>query len=166
MKQIENVAAKKINTVPIIKPLEQEIYGEKGVYELVLTQKKSVANQEYKKHSINDQKIIENYSEQEIEQFFWKNLHLPSPVYGCDLKGSLFDDSISSSWDLRKLNSCLSDGLGKMNLEGITNPYLYFGSFRTMFAWHVEDLNLASINYQHSGKPKYWYGISRKVYLI
>lgn len=126
-------------------------------------QRKTLENEEYRKESLIEEEEIKDLNEQEIEAFFWKNLHLPSPLYGCDLKGSLFDDNVTSSWDLRKLDSCLLDGLGKTTLEGINNPYLYFGSFRTMFAWHVEDLNLASINYQHGGKPKYWYGISRKV---
>lgn len=126
-------------------------------------QKKTLANHEYKKESLIDEKVINQMTEEEIEKFFWKNLHLPAPLYGCDNKGSLFDDSVNSSWDLRKLDSCLLDGLGKMTLDGINNPYLYYGSFRTMFAWHVEDLNLASINYQHGGKPKYWYGVSKRV---
>ena len=104
-------------------------------------------------------------SDQEVEAFFWDNLHLPSPLYGCDIKGSLFETDDPSPWNLQNLASCLQDGLGKMTLDGINSPYLYFGNFRSMFAWHVEDLNLASINFQHYGKPKFWYGISKKVIL-
>jgi len=33
-----------------------------------------------------------------------------------------------------------------------------------MFGWHVEDLNMASINFNHSGAPKFWYSIGRKDY--
>lgn len=49
-------------------------------------------------------------------------------------------------------------------LDGINTPYLYIGGFRTIFAWHVEDLNMASINYNHYGAEKFWYGISRSDY--
>ena len=54
--------------------------------------------------------------------------------------------------------------MGKKNLNGITTPYLYIGGYGTTFGWHVEDLNMASINYNHFGSPKIWYTISRKDY--
>ncbi|CAN0538886.1 unnamed protein product, partial [Ectocarpus sp. 12 AP-2014] len=47
----------------------------------------------------------------------------------------------------------------KANLPGITTPMLYAGMWRSMFAFHVEDVNLYSINYLHRGDPKSWYGI-------
>ena len=53
------------------------------------------------------------------------------------------------------------DGL-KKKMGGITDPYLYIGGLKTTFGWHVEDLNMASINYLHFGKPKFWYCISKK----
>ena len=102
----------------------------------------------------------------QLESAFWSSLDQAPPLYGSDVEGSLFNDiEKAGQWDLRRLDSCLTDGIGDMVLKGINSPYLYFGSERTMFAWHVEDYNMASINFQHFGSPKIWYGISRKVTL-
>jgi len=44
-------------------------------------------------------------------------------------------------------------------------PYLYAGCWKSMFGWHTEDLDLLSINFNHTGKAKYlfilrfWYCI-------
>ena len=65
---------------------------------------------------------------------------------------------------MNRLNSLLKDGLNNKHLKGITTPYLYFGGLRTTFAWHVEDYNMASINYNHYGAPKIWYTIPKKDY--
>lgn len=35
-----------------------------------------------------------------------------------------------------------------------------------MFCWHVEDLNMASINYNHYGASKFWYGIAKTDYKV
>lgn len=40
---------------------------------------------------------------------------------------------------------------------GIQTPYTYFGMANTMFGYHLEDGDLCSISYLHSGKPKVWY---------
>ena len=41
----------------------------------------------------------------------------------------------------------------------MTRSMLYFGSWRSMFGWHTEDMDLFSINFLHTGAPKLWYGI-------
>jgi len=50
-------------------------------------------------------------------------------------------------------------GRGKKKLEipGVISPYLYFGMYRSFFAWHTEDVDLYSVNYLHFGAPKVWY---------
>ncbi|KAF2600951.1 hypothetical protein F2Q68_00010979, partial [Brassica cretica] len=45
------------------------------------------------------------------------------------------------------------------SIPGVTEPMLYIGMLFSMFAWHVEDHYLYSINYQHCGASKTWYGV-------
>ncbi len=45
------------------------------------------------------------------------------------------------------------------NICGLTIPWIYFGMLYSTFCWHVEDLNLFSINYMHLGNAKIWYAI-------
>jgi len=88
---------------------------------------------------------------------FWKNINFSPPLYGADIAGTtLFDKGVA--WGLNELPGVLKDGL-KAGLSGINSPFLYVGSWKTMFGWHKEDMDLCSINYLHYGKPKFWYTI-------
>lgn len=82
---------------------------------------------------------------------FWKTIKFSFPLYGADAPGSLFDKNVK--WNLHELQSILKEGLDQ-DINGVTTPYLYIGSWKAMFAWHKEDLDLCSINYLHFGKPK------------
>ncbi|KAJ3576999.1 hypothetical protein NP233_g53 [Leucocoprinus birnbaumii] len=98
---------------------------------------------------------------QELERDYWRNLGLAKPAwYGADSQGSLFTDE-TTSWNVAHLPSTLSRLLptSDKGLPGVNTPYLYFGMWRATFAWHVEDMDLFSINYIHFGAPKFWYAV-------
>ena len=95
---------------------------------------------------------------QELETAYWKSLTFNNPMYGADMPGSLFDD-FTTSWNVAKLENLL-DVLGQ-KVPGVNTTYLYLGMWKATFAWHLEDVDLYSINYIHFGAPKQWYSISQ-----
>lgn len=95
---------------------------------------------------------------QELERLYWKSLNFSNPMYGADMPGSLFDDT-TKDWNVAKLENLL-DVLGQ-NVPGVNTAYLYLGMWKASFAWHLEDVDLYSINYIHFGAPKQWYSISQ-----
>lgn len=96
---------------------------------------------------------------EELEDKYWKSLNFSNPMYGADMAGSLFDQD-TKEWNVAKLPNLL-DLLGQP-IPGVNTAYLYFGMWRATFAWHLEDVDLYSINYIHFGAPKQWYSISQK----
>ncbi|KDQ19956.1 hypothetical protein BOTBODRAFT_125491 [Botryobasidium botryosum FD-172 SS1] len=94
-----------------------------------------------------------------LERTFWRTCGFGAPpMYGADMQGSLFGPE-TTAWNV----SCLPSVLTRLNLKrqlpGVNTPYLYFGMWRATFAWHVEDMDLYSINYIHWGAPKQWYAV-------
>jgi hypothetical protein len=95
---------------------------------------------------------------EELEKTYWKTLTYAPPLYGADLPGTLFDESVKN-WNLDRLPNLL-DVLGT-KVPGVNTAYLYLGMWKATFAWHLEDVDLYSINYLHFGAPKQWYSISQ-----
>ncbi|KAI3694337.1 hypothetical protein L1987_77301 [Smallanthus sonchifolius] len=86
-----------------------------------------------------------------LEKDFWGEIasgKTESVEYACDVDGSAFSSSPTDEL-----------GNSKWNLKGVTEPMLYIGMLFSMFAWHVEDHYLYSINYHHCGAAKTWYGV-------
>ncbi|XP_018441586.2 lysine-specific demethylase JMJ13 isoform X1 [Raphanus sativus] len=104
-----------------------------------------------------------------LEKEFWKEIlcgKTESVEYACDVDGSAFssapgDPLGSSNWNLNKVSRLRKSILRLLetSIPGVTEPMLYIGMLFSMFAWHVEDHYLYSINYQHCGASKTWYGV-------
>lgn len=104
-----------------------------------------------------------------LEKEFWNEIacgKTETVEYACDVDGSAFSSSSgdplgNSKWNLKNLSRLPKSVLRLLDtaIPGITDPMLYIGMLFSMFAWHVEDHYLYSINYHHCGASKTWYGI-------
>lgn len=139
------------------RPIEQNIWGSNGVFELMYFLRESRSIEKYQKFVGQFDSTIKKKSDFEIEKLFWKTLKLNAPLYGADIEGSLMDKGIP--WNLAEIKTLLTDGLNGDKLSGVNLPYIYVGGWKTMFGWHKEDLDLYSINYLHFGAPKFWYTV-------
>ncbi|KAJ3217873.1 Lysine-specific demethylase 4B [Dinochytrium kinnereticum] len=124
----------------------------------IVRKRKRGLNAEGEDVNFDVRKVSSGYSLEyckELERFYWRNITYVAPIYGADLLGSLFGDQFKNSWNLNKLDNVLNRL--ETDLPGVNKPYLYFGMWKASFAWHVEDMDLYSINYIHFGAPKQWY---------
>ena len=150
--------------VTVVKPVRQHVTGKKGIYRTMLVESREMDMwRGFKRYAeLKERKApyvpegAENLEKN--ERHFWKNICFSPPLYGADCPGSLFDEDLEG-WNLRRLDSLLLRTLNSngISVPGVTDPYLYVGMYRSIFAWHSEDMDLHSINYLHFGEPKSWY---------
>ncbi|XP_049650667.1 lysine-specific demethylase 4C isoform X3 [Accipiter gentilis] len=150
-----------IEDLVIPAPIQQIVTGQSGLFMQYNIQKKPMTVKEFKQLANSDQYCTPRYIDYEdLERKYWKNLTFVAPIYGADISGSIYDEDIEE-WNVAHLNTIL-DVVGEecgISIEGVNTPYLYFGMWKTTFAWHTEDMDLYSINYLHFGEPKSWYAV-------
>ncbi|KAK1152558.1 lysine-specific demethylase 4B-like isoform X1 [Acipenser oxyrinchus oxyrinchus] len=150
-----------IDEMVIPAPIMQVVTGQSGLFTQYNIQKKPVTVGEYRKLANSDKYCPPRHQDfEDLERKYWKNLTFVSPIYGADISGSLYDKGIRE-WNISKLNTLLDmvEQECGIVIEGVNTPYLYFGMWKTTFAWHTEDMDLYSINYLHFGEPKSWYAV-------
>ncbi|XP_023662303.1 lysine-specific demethylase 4B-like isoform X2 [Paramormyrops kingsleyae] len=150
-----------IEDMVIPAPIMQVVTGQSGLFTQYNIQKKCMTVGEYRKLANSEKYCTPRHKDfDDLERKYWKNLTFVSPIYGADISGSLYDADISE-WNIGHLNTLLDmvEQECGIVIEGVNTPYLYFGMWKTTFAWHTEDMDLYSINYLHFGEPKSWYTI-------
>ena len=150
-----------ISDILIAAPLQQVASGRAGVFIQYHKKKKAMTVGQYRRLANSGQyRTPPHVDFEDLERKYWKTRVYDSPIYGADVSGSLFDAN-TKQWNLGHLGTIqdlLEQECGVV-IEGVNTPYLYFGMWKTSFAWHTEDMDLYSINYLHFGEPKTWYAV-------
>ncbi|WFD31430.1 hypothetical protein MSPP1_002465 [Malassezia sp. CBS 17886] len=112
-----------------------------------------------------------------VEAEFWRLVHsvteLVDVEYGADVHSSTHGNAsptmeaqphnayARSGWNLNNLPILAGSLLRyiKSDISGMTVPWIYIGMMFSAFCWHNEDHYTYSINYQHWGHTKTWYGV-------
>ncbi|XP_056599713.1 lysine-specific demethylase 4A [Triplophysa dalaica] len=148
-----------IDDLLIPAPIQQVVTGQSGLFTQYNIQKKAMTLKEFRRTANSDKFCSPRYDDfEELERKYWKNVTFNPPIYGADVNGSLYDPDVKE-WNVGRLNTILDtvEHESGITIEGVNTPYLYFGMWKTTFAWHTEDMDLYSINYLHFGEPKSWY---------
>ncbi|ESN92731.1 hypothetical protein HELRODRAFT_132346, partial [Helobdella robusta] len=143
-------------------PLKQIIKGGQGKYQCSNIKQDSMHVKDFKAMA-NSKKYRPPDCDgdmESIERKYWKNVTFNPAIYGADVSDSLYDKD-QELWNPAKLKTILDHVEEDYNttIEGVTSTYLYFGMWKSTFAWHTEDMDLYSINVLHFGAPKFWYSI-------
>ena len=78
-----------------------------------------------------------------------------------DMQGTAGWKLSNSPWNLQVIARS-SGSLTRFmpdDIPGVTSPMVYIGMLFSWFAWHVEDHELHSLNFLHTGSAKTWYAV-------
>lgn len=147
--------------VTIPSPICQVVTGKQGLFQQINIQKKSMTVKQFAVMANSAKYCTPRHSSyDDLERKYWKNVTYVAPIYGADVSGSITDPDVKE-WNINHLGTILdfvNSDYG-IEIDGVNTAYLYFGMWKTTFAWHTEDMDLYSINYLHFGEPKTWYAI-------
>ncbi|KAJ6633450.1 putative lysine-specific demethylase 4B [Pseudolycoriella hygida] len=146
-------------TIPA--PISQVVSGKQGLYQQINVQRRAMSLLQFAELANSERyQTPSHFDYADLERKYWKNVTYVAPLYGADVNGTLTDPDVKV-WNLNHLGTIL-DYVNKdygISIDGVNTAYLYFGMWKTSFAWHTEDMDLYSINYLHHGAPKTWYAI-------
>lgn len=147
--------------VTIPAPICQVVTGKQGLFQQINIQKKAMTVKQFAVLANSAKYCTPRHtSNEDLERKYWKNVTYVAPIYGADVNGSITDPDVKE-WNINSLGTILdfvNSDYG-IEIDGVNTAYLYFGMWKTTFAWHTEDMDLYSINYLHFGHPKTWYAI-------
>lgn len=121
------------------------------------------------------QSLSKNELENSVESIFWDYVNSINETltveYGSDIRCNTSGFPLSvemqhnkyakDSWNLNNLPLNQDSLFHNLNtdISGMNIPWIYVGMMFSTFCWHCEDHYTYSVNYQHFGDTKTWYGI-------
>jgi len=112
-----------------------------------------------------------------MEQLYWWMFEKNAidTIYAADQAGGMFKCNALKTKKTGEKQVCECGGWGMhclpqqsllkymtQDCPGINTPMLYLASCFSTFPWHVEDMYLSAINYEHYGTTRTWYGVPGK----
>jgi histone demethylase JARID1 len=142
-----------------------------GVYSLKQFQEK--ANDFDQKHFANKPPATENTVEEEFWRIVGDSKRTIEVEYGADISSATHGSGFptieksprnpysTDPWNLNVLPYAPESLFRhiRSDISGMTVPSIYVGMVFSTFCWHVEEHYTYSVNYQHFGATKTWYGI-------
>ena len=120
-------------------PISQHVEGKEGIYICTNMQYKSLSVAEFEVLAKSKKYATPNHANaDDLERKFWKNLTFIPAIYGADVSGSL-TDSDQPYWNINNLGTILDELKDEYNakIEGVNTAYLYFGMWKSTFAWVI-----------------------------
>lgn len=103
-----------------------------------------------------------------MEKLYWRwsAFQGAKTMYGNDISNTCFgcdgidhNDCSCRGWGMNCLPKLSLLKYINSNVPGVNSPMLYIASLWSTFTWHIEDSALQSINYEHEGCSRTWYGV-------
>ncbi|KAL6781830.1 hypothetical protein ACKKBF_B09595 [Auxenochlorella protothecoides x Auxenochlorella symbiontica] len=151
-----------LENVRIATPIKQHVFGKSGAYRCILEEQRGMMASDFEKMASGPSHKAPERGHRDddfLERSFWSSVTINPPLYGADVAVSFFDERLDFGWNLRRLG-CLLSQYDVPEIPGVTSPMAYFGTWKSFFGWHKEDIDLYSINYNHAGAAKIWYCVS------
>lgn len=148
-----------MNNINVKDPQYQVATGKNGAYQLTSMLGRSMRLKAYRAMANKPELVAPSgLNDEELEQEYWASVNKTTPLYGAGVGASLMEGDV---WNFNELGTILDhvqEDYG-ISIEGVNTPFLYFGMWKTSFAWHSEDVDLYSLNMLHFGSPKTWYAV-------
>ena len=124
-------------------PPTSQVFGKGGAYMAILEEQHAMAAPDFRRLALSAARAPPGRGharDDMLERAFWSALTVSPPLYGADTPVSLFDLAVPWGWNLRALGGCLLQAADVPDLPGVTSPMTYFGSWKSFFGWHKEDM--------------------------